>query len=1000
MSQGKPRDWKHIKGILDRALDQDPARRREFVEHACPDEGLKRHVLSMLDAYESETAEFPPPPGRPVDESTLGLEAEPELYAPGATIGPYRIEKKLGAGGMGTVFLARRSDESFDKKVAIKVVQRRWASPEELARFRSERQILADLSHPSIAQLLDGGNTPEGRPFLVMEYVEGMPIDAYCRSHNPSLDVRLDLFQQVCSAVQFAHQNLIVHRDLKPANILVSAEGQVKLLDFGIAKVLEPKDFAMTVMETRPGSSPMTLAYASPEQVRGRNVTTATDVYSLGLLLYEMLTGRRPYELQHFNLIDAVEAICRRDVQAPSTVLRRTRLDDDSGSPAPTHTAAWRRIQGDLDAIVLKALAKEPHERYAGAGQMAEDLERFRNSEPVRARQGTWLYRSQKFLVRHRMPLAALATILAILVGSIFVLVRQQIELRRQRDQAETVSSWMTRIFESPDPRRSRGETVTARSLLNKSRESIGEDLAGEPRLQSRLLQVLARTYANLGLFDDAAELADAAYDIALPFDDRPELLRLLALRTHIAFRRNQHRNAIEIAEKAVDLGPTVAARAPEAWVELLSFESRSRLSLFQTDAAEEVVRKALAFAGPDVTAERRADLLQTLAEIQARNQHHQAAEATSRSALELLQQEEEELHPAVLKAERQYIRIALQRLGIDEAKRRLENILERHRKLNSDNLEDLAMVYQTLGLVCERSGLADEAEQHYRTVLRLGAQTWDGIHPDLITANSNLATLRMEAGDLDEAERLADEALRIAELEVGNDSYLYGIVLHLLGRIEYRKKNYVASETYHREGLKRVEPAVGPIHEHTIQFLNSLAFLALAQDRKEEAEAYFLDALERGRQAPTRPSNLSHITYYLAQLEAELDKVATAVDLMQEVVDHDGDEEYGLKARSWRSRYLVLEQRFAEAERDALHAADRWQSAGNDVWYLSSRHSLALARLGQGRAEDAVDILQSVLARRMEIGASESKLRETREDLDAARKALAASRDASRITP
>ena len=292
--------WQKVKDALDQAFERSPEQRRQCLEQLCDDRAVLDQALSVLEAYESaaDSSSAEPSATELSAESPTatsdGVDPRTEVFGSGSEVGPYRIDRKLGAGGMGAVYLAHRSDRSYDKEVAIKLIHQKWAiSKERISRFRRERQILANLSHPSIAQLLDGGSTSQGYPYLVMEYVEGETIDAYRDSRDLSVDEVLDLFQQICSAVQYAHQNLIVHRDLKPANILVDADGQVKLLDFGIAKILDTEDFGVTVLETRTGSSPMTLAYASPEQVSGGAITTATDVYALGILLFQLLTGQK-----------------------------------------------------------------------------------------------------------------------------------------------------------------------------------------------------------------------------------------------------------------------------------------------------------------------------------------------------------------------------------------------------------------------------------------------------------------------------------------------------------------------------------------------------------------------------------------------------------------------------------------------------------------------------------------------------------------------------------
>ncbi|MEM9597659.1 MAG: serine/threonine-protein kinase, partial [Acidobacteriota bacterium] len=510
--------WGEVRAVLDEALDLPAHARREYVDRECGDPELHRLVVSYLVAYDDDaTFEGQGPGAAPLaDLARQRFDAAQGVDLPaGHGVGSYRVIRRLGQGGMGTVYLAQRGDDAYSKQVAVKLLRYAWAGDEQLSRFRRERQILADLEHPSIAQLLDGGSTPEGQPYLVMEYVDGRPIDEHCRREELGLDARLALFQKVCDAVQFAHQNLVVHRDLKPSNILVTPAGEPKLLDFGIAKILGPERFAETVLPTRTGLTPMTPAYASPEQVRGQAITTASDVYSLGVLLYQLLTGDLPYRFEGGDLDAMVEAICHHEVRTPSS--RVVRVPEPKDIPAEAGTLR-RRLRGDLDAIVLKALAKETEHRYATAEQLADDIRRVFARQPVRARRGTLVYRSAKFLRRHRLGLAATAAVFGVLVISILVLLDQRRAVMdernravRERNRSETVTHWMVELFELPDPGRSLGRRVTALELLDKSSLSIREDLAAEPGLLAELLGTLGETYANLGQLPEARELLRAS---------------------------------------------------------------------------------------------------------------------------------------------------------------------------------------------------------------------------------------------------------------------------------------------------------------------------------------------------------------------------------------------------------------------------------------------------------------------------------------------------------
>jgi non-specific serine/threonine protein kinase/serine/threonine-protein kinase len=373
-----------------------------------------------------------------------------------ARLGPYRLIREIGHGGMGTVYLGVRDDDAFQKRVAVKVLRRGMDTDAIVRRFRHERQILASLEHPFIASLLDGGSTPDGRPYFTMEYVEGQPIVDYCDTHRLDTRARLDLFRHVCSAVQYAHQNLVIHRDIKPANVLVTADGTPKLLDFGIAKLLNPELGAHTLAPTAPGLQLMTPEYASPEQVRGEAVTTASDVYSLGVLLYELLAGRLPYRLTSRATADIVRIVCESEPIRPSTAI--TQIDGEAGREtvplaAPTGEPARgrkrdrrltvdvdrlrRQLAGDLDNIVLKALSKEPQRRYPSADQFSEDVRRHLAGLPVLARKDTWGYRTTKFVRRNRAIVGAGVITFAVLVAGVIATTWQARVARAERARAE-----------------------------------------------------------------------------------------------------------------------------------------------------------------------------------------------------------------------------------------------------------------------------------------------------------------------------------------------------------------------------------------------------------------------------------------------------------------------------------------------------------------------------------------------------------------------------------
>ncbi|HEX4949209.1 MAG TPA: serine/threonine-protein kinase, partial [Blastocatellia bacterium] len=427
-----------IKDLYDATFDLSPDERMRFLEVACQGKPEMRVAVEEMFLLPQEAPEF-------LEDRPLSSAATTDASsAIGRRVGPYQILSEIGRGGMGVVYLAQRADEAYQQQVAIKLV---WPGIDRDAvnRFRQERQILARLNHPNIARLLDGGATEEGWQFLVMEYIEGLPINVYCDERQLSLEERLHLFRIVCKAVQYAHQNLVIHRDLKPSNILIKADGTVKLLDFGIAKLMTPNPDAATnaTVFTHTGLHPLTPDYASPEQVRGEEITTASDVYSLGVVLYELLTGHKPYHIQSPLLLEVARAVCEQEPIRPSIAERhgdggtgrggdREKATPSPFPPSPAPPISPSQLRGDLDNIILKALKKEVTLRYASVEQFAEDLRRFSAGEPVLAQADTLSYRAGKFVRRHRVSVALAVLLLLTLLTVAVVAVRQAMVARQQ----------------------------------------------------------------------------------------------------------------------------------------------------------------------------------------------------------------------------------------------------------------------------------------------------------------------------------------------------------------------------------------------------------------------------------------------------------------------------------------------------------------------------------------------------------------------------------------
>ena len=524
-------DWERIKELVAAALEHPESERTAYLDLTC-DPDLRAEVESLLKACD-DTGVF-------LESSAIDDHRDLDLNADtliGARLGPWLIVARIGEGGMGSVYRATRQDDQYQAQVAIKILRPGMSSHFTVNRFRTERQILARLNHPNIARLLDGGTTDDDRPYFVMELVDGVPLDEYCDRNKLSTVARLELFRQVCSAVQYAHANLIVHRDLKPTNILVTPDGVPKLLDFGIAKILHPTESPEYVENTVAMVRMMTPDYASPEQIRGEAITTASDVYALGVVLYELLTGHHPYRRKK-PVHELERLICEVDPEKPSSAVKWVETVTNRHGETLVLTPEWvsgaregrpdklmRRLRGDLDNIVMRAMKKEPEKRYESAGQLSHDLRRYLDDEPVIARADTPLYRASKFYARNRGPVIAALTMVLVIVAGAIVTLQQARVAHRERERAERRFNDVRHLatsflFEFHDAIRNLPGSTQARALVVTKAlsylDSLEREAGSDPSLRRELAEAYekvsdvqgSRSDSNLG--DTAAALRSA----------------------------------------------------------------------------------------------------------------------------------------------------------------------------------------------------------------------------------------------------------------------------------------------------------------------------------------------------------------------------------------------------------------------------------------------------------------------------------------------------------
>ncbi len=503
-----PSEWEHISELFERATECPPQERDEFLRSLTSESPtviaelralLATHDEATLHALDRVLGDAV---GEIARDVAAGQVVMPER------IGPYRIVREVGRGGMGVVYLAQRDDGQFEQDVALKVVRQGMDTDEVRQRFVFERQVLAKLQHPGIANLLDGGIDDEGRPYFALEYIDGQPLFDYCDDQALSVDQRLRIFLRVCDAVQYAHQALIVHRDLKPSNILVTSSGEPRLLDFGIAKLLETSNIVSDAPLTEIGMSLLTPEYGAPEQLRGESVTTAADVYALGVILYELLSGRRPYHFDNRSPVAVYEALVNTTPQPPSTSVMRepstmTSVAQRRGTTAPR---LRRRLRGDLDVIAMTAMAKEPERRYESAGALASDIRRFLDQRAINARAESLSYRVGKFFRRHTLASVSGVVVVASLIGGLSIAAWQGRVAAREGAKADAVSTFLVDMLASADPDKAKGRDLTVRELVDAAvlRLDEAEDAVPDPEVEATLRGTLGSTLRGIGEYDEA----------------------------------------------------------------------------------------------------------------------------------------------------------------------------------------------------------------------------------------------------------------------------------------------------------------------------------------------------------------------------------------------------------------------------------------------------------------------------------------------------------------
>jgi serine/threonine-protein kinase len=864
-----PDRWRLLAGILERAWDLSPERREELLARETDGDPVLRAEIDSLLAAEAEAGSFL--------EHAAAEQLEPsrcaggDELASGTRIGPYAVSTRLGRGGMGEVYLAERVDGQFRQSVALKLIRRGMDSAEIIQRFLSERQILARLVHPHIARLLDGGTAPDGRPWFALEYVEGLPISRFVAERAIGLEARLDLFEQVADAVRYAHQNLVVHRDLKPSNVLVTADGEVKLLDFGIAKVIQGAGGEGTTLTSR-GEWLLTPEYGAPEQVRGEPVTTATDVYALGAVLYELLTGQRAHKVSDLTPMEMVRAVCE-DVPAPPSAVA-----------APEQR---RRLRGDLDTIILKALAKEPGRRYPSAEALLEDLRRHRAGLPVHARPDSALYRARKFVRRHRLAVATTGAVALALAGGIGATLRQSYATRREADKAARAKAVLVSVLETSITMQPGQQVIYPRELLQQGVVQVDSAFAAEPSMRQELFADLARIHHHLGYLLEADSLlvravtaARQAYGSGSPIvasrltelarvrTDQGEygaasLLLGEALAIYPARERGLHVD--ELARLLGYAGRLVAAESVlrAAAHQQQGFGGGSPLDLARIfgrlgevletrgnlPAADTAWTAALRVLPETVPADSvRLAALDGLALVRERRADLAEAERLRRQLLVLRRQGNDPVETAA--AAGALARVLESRGSLGEAESLLEQALQLEtRHLRAEHPATLRTA-SDLALIAYRLGKRDEAEAAMRRILTVARRAAGATDPVSLTVAHNLGGMLAERGRTGEAAPLLREAWAGRERMFGKNAIEPAQTVRLLGVLAHRSGDLAAADSLLGRAFAAYRSAYPPGHPRLADALLSLGELRLDEGRRDEGLGLLREALTLRRNA------------------------------------------------------------------------------------------------------------------------------------------------------
>ncbi len=835
-----------VKSIFERALKLDQLSRKEFFDNLNEEEKeYTEEVKSLLDSYGENSDFLEIDAGRDIfSEDNVG--PHPLI---GKHIGAYLIEEEIGVGGMGIVFSGKRDDKEFEQRVAIKILKQGLTSEYLVKRFENERQTLANLQHPNIAKLFDGGKTNEGLPYLVMEYIDGVSITKYCETGNLSVDQKLELFISVCNAVEYAHQNLIIHRDIKPENILVNSEGRVKLLDFGVSKLLDEDLISANAGLTKTGTWHLTPEYASPEQINGETINTSSDIYSLGVLLYRIISQQNPYKIYNSSPLAISKILSEGKIIKPSDVIQNTTRatgikKEFSQKGTEFQKDSYKKIKGDLDNIILKAMHKDTSQRYASVKDFAIDISKYLNGHPVSAHEDTLIYRFNKFVKRHKAGVAIFILFNIVVLAGIAAIIYQGRIAAEERDNAkvevrkfEEINNFLLDMFTSADPE-AEGRNIKVYDLLEKAAEDVEVKLKNYPKTKSAIKQTLGSTFIGLGEYAKAQELLLAAHEsnILLFGTESKETAKSshqLGLCYdwigNIQLADSFYKEGISIYEKISEDPPKALADNLNDFGTLLS-------NVGEYDSSNAILNRALDIYGLYNKEKGQKEAI-TVNNI-AVNYHH------------LLNVE---------LAEKFYLQA--------------KDILV---KLYGTNRPEIASIYNNLAFIYLDNKDYKASEETFKKSYEIKLEVLGGDHPYVGLALINMGMLKFVEKDYQRAEELLLKAIDLyIRTKATKDPFL-SLAYYWLGRSYLESNKLNKSENVLRKSIRLREELYSKNHSKTWSAKGELGVCLFKLKNYSEAEKLIVGSLEFYKNAKYPDmKKITRYTEYSASLFKEIGNIA-----------------------------------------------------------------------------------------------------------------------------